>query len=746
MPPPVRLLLLPLVVLTLAWAGAQPAAAQPNFVVIVFDDLGVGDFGAYGGTEIATPEVDALAAEGMRFTRGYAPAASCSAARAGLLTGRHPAAFGLRRALRIQSERGLPGDARGLAAVLGDAGYATGHFGKWHLGTALASFLPAARGFDRSVVISGGPGTYYFDKNYLIDGDLDFVPGHSTTVTTDFAIEFIEESADAAEPFFANVWYNAPHRPYEPLPEWAAEYPDTEDGRYSALVAHADAEIGRIVQTLADRGLADTTLVLVTSDNGAGTGSGSNGSLRGHKRQVFEGGIRAPWIARWPGTVAAGVTNGSILVGADLLPTLAALAGAPGGGLALDGRDRSRALLESAELGRPEPLYWETKLADGYFAPVPGSDGWNRWAVRHGPWKLVHENNPGVLMLFDVASDPDETVDLAAAEPDRVAELLRTYADLRRRTGRVAHRVRSLAPGITRDAQSGGWLFGGGASGAVELVEDVRFDFHDGDFSASAEIVLASLTGADQVVAEKPGSWRLFVDAAGRAVLEVEGDDPSETTRLESLAALSPGVRHELAFTVFGWIDSPSTIRLYVDGVLQTETNEVERVAVARGPVFVGNAGAGGAPFGGVLSALTFDLLGLSPDEVRDRDGDGAANLDDNCRDTRNPGQTDVDADGTGNACDGDFDQSGWVDVSDEAVLAMCLGRVVAPGVGPTDDPTCGESDMDGDGQVGAPDYALLQAVWSPRPPPRGCGVGAGALAVACALCLVRLRGRRRGR
>lgn len=714
-------------------ASAQPSG--PNIVLIVLDDLGYGDFGVYGGGFIATPRIDGLASQGMRFPQFYVNAPTCSSSRVAFLTGQYPVRLGFRKALRWGSTRGLPSDVETLADRLTQAGYVTGQFGKWHVGSTDDDFLPHSRGFQRSAIKKGGgPGSYQ-DQVFVVDGDHFETPsGHLTNVTTDYALDFIAQNQ--SNRFFAQIWYNAPHNPLAPLPEWASQYPDTNVGRYAAMVAHADAEIGRVLDALTAASLDDNTLVLVASDNGAWASSISpNGPLRGQKDELWEGGIRVPLVVRWPGNVPAASVNDSVTSGLDLIPTLAAFAGANLSGLEVDGRELSASWLSNETVALSEPLFWEDKPSTSFVVPPSGEP--YAFAVRLGRWKLVHVGQSGPPYLYDLAVDPAETNDLASQNPGVAADLDERYRAWRRGVGRIDHRIASVDGAASH--KRGVMSFDGGS---IRLKQDLRFDFAEADFSLQARIRLDQLAASPggQVIAERPQSWRLWVDGSGFVHLEVEGQEAGQRTLLQSTQPITAGVDHQVTFTAYGWINSPSTVRLYLDGVLQQESNEIPSALSVDGAVVLGNSATGDLPLFGEISFVDFFRMSMSAAEVLDRDLDGLANPADNCLRVPNAAQVDADGDAVGNACDGDFDQDTWVTSIDREVLDQCLGRTVGAAGGPSDDPTCTESDMNSDGAVDAEDESLFLEAFDPRPKP-GCGLG-GSMTVALSLLFLARAGR----
>jgi arylsulfatase A-like enzyme len=547
----------------------RQAPTAPNLILIVLDDLDYEDLGSYGGRDIATPRLDRLAAEGVRFTQAYASSPVCSPTRAALLTGREPAALGLRQIVRRSSHRGIPARMTTLGEMLQAAGYDTAHVGKWHLGTRRPEFLPTAKGFARTVrrtPPSEGEKSLYLNYELIVD-ERERVPGerHLTTRLTDAALERLDA---LRPPFFLDLWYYAPHTPLtvpDDFDNTATRYDlSSRRGRYAAMVTHVDRQIGRVLDRLSERGLEQDTLVVVTSDNGGARHLRSGRRLRGGKSTLYEGGIRVPLIARWPAAIAEDAINESVVVSHDWLPTVAELVGlAPAFPVA--GRSFAPALLAGRTLERPAPLFFEAKRAREYFEEPDAR--YVSYAVREGAWKLLFaadENAPATTRLFDLASDPGESTDLAGRHPEHVERLESAYRRWRRTVADV-----ELMPVPHAD-------------GTATLGPDPTLAIHDGDFSFSIAVSPGGEDGAeatDRIVASA-GSWRLSLEQ-GHAVLWLE-DQAGEHLELRS-AALDLARSHRLGFTLFQWKQGPSTVALYVDGQV------VDRALRGVGPLVPGD-------------------------------------------------------------------------------------------------------------------------------------------------------------
>ena len=426
-------------------ATGSSAGAKPNIVLLVADDLGWDDV-SYHGSEIATPNIDRLAAEGVVLDRFYA-APVCSPTRMGLLTGRYPMRWGMMdSAIRPWETLGLPPGEITLPELLAGAGYATRVLlGKWHAGHGSRVYHPLENGFTGFFGFYNG-GIDYFTQDIAGQPDWhrDFEPTdvrgrYTTDLITDEAVRVIAEAAATGRPFFLSVDYNAPHTPLgapEACRSRTRSIEDPSRALYAAVVSCLDDGVARVIAALDDAGLRDDTLVWFLSDNGGHEAFGArNDPLRGGKLEVYEGGIRVPSIVRWPaGGLAGGATVAAPIAYVDMMPTLARLAGVteplPA---ALDGGDVLDVLRGGA--GDPERELFSfvgPNLVTGPEGPDSTALMRGRWKlVRTGPNLLVRPDAPGVLELFDLESDPGEARDLAAIHPDVVAQLLARTRELR---------------------------------------------------------------------------------------------------------------------------------------------------------------------------------------------------------------------------------------------------------------------------------------------------------------------------
>ena len=403
-------------------AIAVAATEGANIVLIVSDDQGYADISCYPHSdEVSTPNIDRLAAEGARLTNGYASCPVCAPTRAGILTGRYQQRFGFYEA--SDSRAGLPRSETTLADLLRDAGYATGVFGKWHLGYE-PPYRPLERGFDTFYGFLGHGGHDYFDlsitneaTSIYRDGNPIDDSGYLTRNITREAVAFIERNR--GQPFFAYVPYNAVHNPIQAPQDYISRFsnPDPKRNTYLAMLAIMDEGIGAILDALDRLDLAEDTLVIFLSDNGGARGTTAvNGALRNYKHSVYEGGIRVPFLLRWPARIPPGTVSDEPVISVDVFTTVLAASGVdPPANLDLDSRDILPAIMGSLEQPLHDALYWNWI----------GKDSDKGWAIRKGRWKLLADK--GGLELYDLSADISETRNLADKEPSIVEELHARY-------------------------------------------------------------------------------------------------------------------------------------------------------------------------------------------------------------------------------------------------------------------------------------------------------------------------------
>jgi arylsulfatase A-like enzyme len=405
----------------IACVVATAVERQPNIVIIVSDDSGYADFSLNGGKHFPTPNIDRIAVAGVTFTQGYVSASVCSPSRAGFLTGRYQQRFGHFHNIppKYSTSNGLPVEETTLADALHKEGYRTIALGKWHLGYA-PKFHPLSRGFDDYYGFLQGARSYWQlgEKQTRLNRLLrDRKPikenfQYITDALGEEAVNYID--AHASQPFFLYLAFNATHTPLHATDEKLA----TTDASLSkkrkklaAMTMSMDDAIGEVLEALERNGLTDDTIVIFFNDNGGQTGAGaSNAPLRGKKGQPYEGGIRVPFVAKWPGHWPAGLKYDQPVSTLDIFPTVLKAAGGDPASMkrALDGVDLSPHLHPDAGSRPHETLYWQRK---------------NNVAVRDGDWKLLRYGGDGAMELYNIKVDPGETNDRFAEEAELAARL-----------------------------------------------------------------------------------------------------------------------------------------------------------------------------------------------------------------------------------------------------------------------------------------------------------------------------------
>ncbi len=430
----------------IAAGGDTETPAAPNILVVLCDDLGYGDLACYGDPELVTPHIGRFAEEGLRLTSCYAAAPNCSPARTGLMTGRTPYRVGVHNWIPFLSPMHVPASEVTVATLLRDAGYDTCHAGKWHLNgwfNLPGQPQPGDHGFDhwfstQNNAIPNHRNPYNFVRNGIPMGPIE---GYAAHIVANEAITWLTEVRDAARPFFLYVCFHEPHEPIASDPQYSGFY-ESDDPSYLAHhgnITQMDAAFGRLMMTLDEQHLTDSTLVFFTSDNGPAITNyhphGSAGPLRSKKGHLYEGGIRVPGIIRWPGRTTPGSVSDAPVSGVDLLPTLCEAAGID------EPRDRALdgasivPLFDGGTLNRGQPLYWQFN----YASSEP------KVAIRDGDWKLLAgldlpEFPPGAdvteeqmralksaelsgFELYNLADDIGETKELSAEQPEKLDEL-----------------------------------------------------------------------------------------------------------------------------------------------------------------------------------------------------------------------------------------------------------------------------------------------------------------------------------
>lgn len=426
------------VALAVQATGTEP---RTNILFIFADDWGWGDLGCHNHPYVKTPNIDRLAREGTDYHRFTVASGVCSPSRTAVMTGRFPARFNIDGHFAwvpSNAKRNMPDwldpDCVTLPRLLQQAGYATAHFGKWHLSNDMIPDSPT-------------PDRYGYDTYGAFNCSGEQMPVHEDAEN---AIRFIEQAAKKQKPFFVNLWIHEPHTPFHVLPKYRWRFRnqglEEADEIYAAVLAHADDRIGQVLQALDRLKLSDNTLVIFCSDNGpararpgtelslsydtatgAGFGIGASrgitGGRKGYKASLFEGGINVPFIARWPGKIAPGKVNKQSMISAvDLLPTLCEVAGiALPDKMPLDGVNQLPQLTGKTVTGRTRPLYWKMQ---GRGKPgKPGSFHWVNYCIVDRNWKLLTDEDGSYVELYDIVADPLEKSDLSSEHSGVVSEL-----------------------------------------------------------------------------------------------------------------------------------------------------------------------------------------------------------------------------------------------------------------------------------------------------------------------------------
>ena len=433
-----------LLTLIFCLSPATHSAAKPNIIVILVDDLGYSDLSSFGGKDIHTPSIDRLMKAGLRFNQFYSNCTVCTPTRASLLTGRYPDMVGAPGVIRQWSQNNwghFAPTGPTLPELLRKAGYHTGMVGKWHLGFESPN-IPNDRGFDFFHGFLADMMDDYWTHlrggvNWMRLNKKEISPkGHATEVFTQWAIDYVKkQSTNRKQPFFLYLAYNAPHFPIQPPKDWLKKVqkrePQLELKRATnvAFVEHMDHEIGKFVDAIGEAGVAEDTLILFSSDNGGSIPHGAlNGKLRGGKQEHWEGGIRVPTCAVWPGNIPPGQTD-ALGITMDLFPTFCKIAGVKINHK-IDGHDLTSVLLDGHN-GKPDrTLIWVRREGGGTY------QGRAYYAIRRGPWKLLQNSPFEPMQLFNIDQDLQEKSPLSSDK--KIAQNLKRYLmDHIQRSGKI---------------------------------------------------------------------------------------------------------------------------------------------------------------------------------------------------------------------------------------------------------------------------------------------------------------------
>ncbi len=563
-----------------------------NIIYIMLDDADYNDVG-FQSEDAVTPNIDQLRAGGLAMTSFYSASSICSPTRASVLTGQNPLNFGLNtiwpqhveRAQNLKGMRGLPNTIPQLADELRETGMATAHFGKWHVGASLEEYRPSAKGFDEWYLPMLLPNDTasrvgwlhtHSGSSQVADSD------HVTSFTTDLVVDFVERKLANDEPFFADVWYYAPHWPWHVPPGFDNSDLNfnltTPRGKLLAMMYDVDQGIGRIVDALERAGALEDTLVVFTSDNGGQRQVRMPRSeLRGAKGGFNEGGIRVPLVAHWPAQIAPNSTNDSVMVTTDLFPTLLEFRGVDAVGVAeleseIDGTSRVDQFL-SNERFEHEPILWH---ANGASTLQRNPADEYTYAYRDGDYKIIKYEGHTTYRLYDIRNDPGERVNLAGREP----ELLRSMVDALTHRRREVSRVPFIP--TTIDAPT-------------VVPFDPRLDISSGEMTLVFEICFEGDSEEPRILFNKPDSWKLTLQPDRSVQLDVYGVTRTgePTHRSLSSPALSRSVA-EIGIVFGGFKNDHTTIDIYIDGQAAASLPVIDRpwnLWSSTSPLYVGSEG-----------------------------------------------------------------------------------------------------------------------------------------------------------
>ncbi len=419
-------------IILLAVGLAQANASRPNIVVVVADDMGWGDSGTFGHELIQTPNMDRLAAEGVKLTRNYSACGVCSPSRSAMLTGRTPYRNGVYRHLSGNGTAHLRASEITYPELLKESGYETCHVGKWHL-LMKNQFnnpdfpQPGDHGYDYWLYThNNAEPSHKNPVNFVRNGEpVGELTGYSAQIVAGEAVHWLQDIHNRDKPFVLTVWFHEPHSPIATDSRFQSLYKGHENSKYMGNITQMDNGLGMVLDALDKAGVSDNTLVYFTSDNGPVPAYGGvTGGLRGEKRSEYEGGIRVPGLARWPGHIEPGTVSDIPLIGSDVFSTALEIAGVPlPADRTIDGISMIPAL-KGKPVERKIPMFWRTHV----------SKPDERVAMRIGDWKIVGDETLTKFQLYNIPKDGKEEKDLASVNPEKTEEmkkiLLKLWADI----------------------------------------------------------------------------------------------------------------------------------------------------------------------------------------------------------------------------------------------------------------------------------------------------------------------------
>jgi arylsulfatase A-like enzyme len=592
--------------------AAEQIGRPPNILLIVLDDFGYNDLGANGNPDSPTPHLDALAAQGTRYTRHYADA-SCSVARAALMTGTFPAVNGLR-----PNHLGLSVGTPTIASMLRQAGYLTQHIGKWHIVNATLEQSPTQLGFERWFGFlhnneTGGPsqdnGITYPKPTYINpwlrdnQSPLTRYTGHLTDIFTQRAINFLDQQQGSTRPWFLNLWYFAPHDPIQPPDDFRKKYPASEEGAYHALIDHLDANIGQVLAALDRDGQRDNTLVIVLSDNG-GTNreTDNNYPFYGKKTFFLEGGLRTPMLMRWPGHITPNAVSDELVSIYDIFPTIAQASSATPPPQLI-----GRSLLNAHRAPTPQ-LYWEYSNSRKAFTYSILSAG--------GNWRLTYYS--GMQTLYDLVADPTGKENVIDRHPEVAAKLTEDYLKWRKSARNVEYSYELL------DNNGGAVLRGNDLQ---------RSPGYSGFTFAIGVTPESGVSSEPQVIAEQSGRWRLQINSDRHLTLDILGqtiEGPPLPSAQCSEVVVSSFFNFSPLFSKHNW----SIIDLYING--KPVGNVFKKLPPLliwgyANPTYIGSDANGKQPFVGQLTRPIILNERVTPDDQSTIIGNGISGVPATC-------------------------------------------------------------------------------------------------------------------
>lgn len=418
--------------LLLAGLSVYAKPETPNIVVVLADDMGWGDSATFGNDLIQTPNMDRLAAEGVKLNQCYSACGVCSPSRSAILTGRTPYRNGVYRHLSGNHEAHLRADEITYPELLKGIGYETCHVGKWHLLSKqqfnVATYpQPSDQGYDYWMATHNNAAPSHKNpSNFVRNGEpVGKMEGYSAPLVAAEAARWLKDIRDPKKPFALSVWFHEPHSPIATDPRFQSLYGEHKNSKYMGNITQMDHGLGMVLDALEEAGVSDNTLVFFSSDNGPVPGfGGSSGGLRGNKRNDYEGGIRVPGLARWPEQIKPGTVSDVPVIGTDIFSTVLGIVGLPlPADRTIDGANMLPAL-KGKPVDREMPMFWRTHVS-------PPED---RVAMRIGDWKMVADETLTQFQLFDIQKDWKEKNDLASTMPEKADEmktiLLKHWADI----------------------------------------------------------------------------------------------------------------------------------------------------------------------------------------------------------------------------------------------------------------------------------------------------------------------------